>query len=221
MIWWFWKYQYFIDNIDIGCKKYWYYRYRVSCKNNTTKNALITSLATINIQRQIMIHPIPMMLKYFFLMSWIVLLAIQINIFLVSSVVVLAIGINLVVCSSNFIYRNIKQFHCSIKEIENTTMEYQRSIKEMENTTMECGDTLSGNLNYFHTLTSWVFFYHERSRQLSSYTSNASKHWMLLLLFSIHFFLHFLFSGGIHTTVFTKPVVIRDLFDIQTSVGAC
>ncbi len=86
MIWWFWK--------------YWY---RISCKNNTTKNALITSLVRKNIQRQIMMYPIPTVLKHFFLMSWIVLLAIQMNILLVSSVVNLAIGINLVVCSSNSI----------------------------------------------------------------------------------------------------------------------
>ncbi len=56
-----------------------------------------------NMQRQIIMHPIPTMLKHFFLMSWIVLLAIQMNILLISSVVVLAIGINLVVCSSNSI----------------------------------------------------------------------------------------------------------------------
>ncbi len=49
------------------------------------------------------IYPIPTMLKHFFLMSWIVLLAIQMSILLVSSVGVLAIGINLVVCSSNSI----------------------------------------------------------------------------------------------------------------------
>ncbi len=32
------------DNIDIGCKKYRYYRYQISCKNNTTKNFLQTIL---------------------------------------------------------------------------------------------------------------------------------------------------------------------------------
>ncbi len=60
-------------------------------------------LARKNMQRQIMMHPILTMLKHFFLMSWIVLLTIQMNILLVSSVVVLAIGINLVVYSSNSI----------------------------------------------------------------------------------------------------------------------
>ncbi len=99
MIWWFWKYRYYID---IGCKKYRYYRYRISNKNNTTKNALITSVARKNIQRQIMMHTILTMLKHFFLMPWIVLLAILMNILLVSSVVILAIGINLVICSSNW-----------------------------------------------------------------------------------------------------------------------
>ncbi len=35
MIWWFWKYRYY-HNIDIGCKKYRYYGYRIFCKNNIT-----------------------------------------------------------------------------------------------------------------------------------------------------------------------------------------
>ncbi len=33
----FWKYRYYIDNIDIDFKKYWYYRYWISCKNITTR----------------------------------------------------------------------------------------------------------------------------------------------------------------------------------------
>ncbi len=70
--------------------------------SNANDNALITSLARKNIHRQIRMHPISTMLKHLFLMSWIVLLAIQMNILLVSTVV-LAIGINLVVCSSNSI----------------------------------------------------------------------------------------------------------------------
>ncbi len=100
--------------------------------SNAKENAFITSLVRKNIQKRIMMHPITTMLKHFFLMSWIVLLAIQMNIFLVSSVVFLAIGINLVVCSSNSIqfHRNIKQFHCSIKEIGNTMMEFHCSIQK-------------------------------------------------------------------------------------------
>ncbi len=48
-IWWFWKYRYYIDNIDIDCKKYWYYRYRISCKNNTTiLNGLFSSIQPIH-----------------------------------------------------------------------------------------------------------------------------------------------------------------------------
>ncbi len=33
---WFWKYRYYIDNIDIDFKKHRYYRCQISCKNNTT-----------------------------------------------------------------------------------------------------------------------------------------------------------------------------------------
>ncbi len=52
------------------------------------------------------------------------------------------------------------------------------------------------------------------------YTSRACEHWTLLPFFCC-FFLHFLFSKGIHTTVFTKATVTRDLFNVQTSTGAC
>ncbi len=40
-------------------------------------------------------------------------------------------------------------------------------------------------------------------------------------IFFVRFFLHFSFSRGVHTTVFTEPDATRDLFDVQTSAGAC
>ncbi len=40
-------------------------------------------------------------------------------------------------------------------------------------------------------------------------------------IFFVHFFLHFLFSRGVCTSVFTKSAVTRDLFDIRTSVEVC
>ncbi len=39
--------------------------------------------------------------------------------------------------------------------------------------------------------------------------------------FVFSFVIFFNFFGGVHVTVFTKLAVTRDLFGIQTSVGAC
>ncbi len=80
-----------------------------------------------------------------------------------------------------------------------------------------CGDTLSGNTYYFHELISF-FFHREWSRHLSLYTSHTSEHWTLFPFF-VRFFLHLLFSGKVHATVFTKPAVTWNLFHIQTLVG--
>ncbi len=41
-----------------------------------------------------------------------------------------------------------------------------------------------------------------------------------LPIFFVGFFLHFLFSGGVCATVFIKPAITRDLFNVYTFVGA-
>ncbi len=40
-------------------------------------------------------------------------------------------------------------------------------------------------------------------------------------IFCFYSFFSFLFFGGVHVTIFTNPGVTRDLFDVQTYVGAC
>ncbi len=58
------------------------------------------------------------------------------------------------------------------------------------------------------------------------YTSRASEDWTPSHFFFFFFFffgcfLLLLSPEGVHATVFTKPAVSLDLFDIQTSTGAC
>ncbi len=83
-----------------------------------------------------------------------------------------------------------------------------------------CSNTLSENEHYFHMLNSHAFFLSQMKQTLSLLHFPCFQ----MLEHFFHFFVYFLhlsFSRGVCTTVFTKPAVTRDLFDIQMSAGAC